>query len=61
MTGNAINGRFVIPAGDENAEVKATKTFDEDVVITSFMPHMHVRGKDFVYTAVFPEYRCAAN
>ncbi|MEP7270959.1 MAG: thiol-disulfide isomerase [Acidobacteriota bacterium] len=57
VTGNAINGRFVIPAGDENAEVKATKTFDEDVLITSFMPHMHVRGKDFVYTAVYPDGR----
>ncbi len=55
ITGNAINGRFAIPAGDANHEVKATKTFDEDVLITSFMPHMHVRGKSFVYTAVYPD------
>ena len=57
MTGNAINGRFVIPAGAGNHEVKASKTFDEDVLITSFMPHMHVRGKSFTYTAVYPDGR----
>jgi hypothetical protein len=57
VTGNAINGRFVIPAGDPNYEVKASKTFDEDVLITSFMPHMHVRGKSFIYTAVYPDGR----
>lgn len=57
MTGNAINTRFVIPAGEGNHEVKASKTFDEDVLITSFMPHMHVRGKSFTYTAVYPDGR----
>jgi hypothetical protein len=56
-TGNAINARFVIPAGDENYEVKASRTFDEDVLITSFMPHMHVRGKSFTYTATYPDGR----
>jgi len=57
VTGNAANARFIIPPGDENYEVKSSKTFDEDVLITSFMPHMHVRGKSFVYTAVFPDGR----
>jgi len=57
MTGNAANGRFAIPPGDGNYEVKSTKTFDEDVIITSFMPHMHVRGKDFIYTATYPDGR----
>jgi hypothetical protein len=57
VTGNAINARFVIPAGDPNYEVKASRTFDEDVLITSFMPHMHVRGKAFTYTAVYPDGR----
>ena len=57
MTGNAINGRFAIPPGDGNHEVKATKTFTEDVLITSFAPHMHVRGKSFKYTAVYPDGR----
>jgi hypothetical protein len=57
VTGNAINARFVIPAGDPNYEVKASRSFDEDVLITSFMPHMHVRGKAFAYTAVYPDGR----
>lgn len=54
-TGNATNARFAIPPGDGNYEVKATRTFDEDVLITSFMPHMHTRGKDFLYTATYPD------
>ncbi len=57
MTGNATNARFVIPPGDPNYEVKSSRTFEEDVLITSFMPHMHVRGKDFTYTAVYPDGR----
>jgi mono/diheme cytochrome c family protein len=57
VTGNAINTRFAIPPGDGNHEVRASKTFNEDVAITSFMPHMHVRGKDFIYTAVYPDGR----
>jgi hypothetical protein len=57
MTGNAADARFAIPPGDPNYEVKASKTFNEDVLITSFMPHMHVRGKAFTYTAVYPDGR----
>jgi mono/diheme cytochrome c family protein len=57
LTGNAMNTRFAIPAGEGHAEVKASKTFDEPVLITSFMPHMHVRGKAFTYTAVYPDGR----
>lgn len=57
VTGNTINTRFVIPAGAANHEVTASKTFDDDVIITSFMPHMHVRGKSFRYTAVYPDGR----
>jgi len=57
VTGNAMNARFVIPAGDGNHEVKSSTTFKEDVHLTSFMPHMHFRGKDFVYTAVYPDGR----
>jgi hypothetical protein len=57
MTGNAADARFAIPPGAPNHEVKASKTFNEDVLITSFMPHMHVRGKAFTYTAVFPDGR----
>jgi hypothetical protein len=55
--GNALNARFVIPAGDPNYEVRSTTTFKEDAYLYSMMPHMHVRGKDFTYTAVYPDGR----
>ena len=53
--GNALNARFVIPAGASNHEVKSTTTFREDTYLTALMPHMHVRGKAFKYTLVFPD------
>jgi hypothetical protein len=56
-TGNAMNVRFKIPAGATSHEVVAERTFTEDARIASFMPHMHVRGKDFKYTAIYPEGR----
>jgi len=55
--GNALNTGFVIPAGATNHEVRASMTFKEDSYLYSMMPHMHVRGKDFIYTAVFPDGR----
>ncbi len=57
VTGNAMNARFVIPPGEASHEVKSSTTFKEDVHLTSFMPHMHFRGKDFIYTAVYPDGR----
>jgi mono/diheme cytochrome c family protein len=55
--GNAMNTRFVIPAGTPDHEVRASKTFNEDTYLYSMMPHMHMRGKDFTYTAVYPDGR----
>jgi len=46
---------MIIPAGDANYESRSAYTFPEDVHILSFMPHMHVRGKDFEYTLVLPD------
>jgi hypothetical protein len=53
--GNALNARFVIPPGDGNYQVKSSTTFKEDTYLTAMMPHMHVRGKDFMYTVVYPD------
>jgi hypothetical protein len=47
--------KLVIPAGDPNFESRSAQTFNEDVHIHSFMPHMHVRGKDFEYKLVLPD------
>jgi hypothetical protein len=46
---------LAIPAGDPNYESRSSFTFKEDSHIWGFMPHMHVRGKDFKYTLVLPD------
>ncbi len=47
--------KLIIPAGDPSFESRSSMTFTEDVHIESFMPHMHVRGKDFEYKLVLPD------
>jgi hypothetical protein len=47
--------KLVIPAGDPNFESRSSYTFTEDAHISMFMPHMHVRGKDFEYKLVYPD------
>ena len=49
------NHFFKIPAGDANHEVTACYTFDKDVQLTSYMPHMHLRGKDMKYDVIYPD------
>jgi hypothetical protein len=53
----AWNGRFEIPANADNHEVKADWVADEDIDIISLMPHMHLRGKDYLYRATYPDGR----
>jgi len=55
VTRPILEARFVIPPGDPNYEVKSAYTFNEPAHLYSFMPHMHLRGKDFEYRAVFPD------
>jgi len=55
VTGNAMNFSFKIPANTDNYEVKSSYTAKKDIDIVGFMPHMHVRGKDFIYTIVYPD------
>ena len=57
LTGTALNAKFAIPPGDPDHEVRSSWTAKEDVRIVDLMPHMHVRGKDFTYTAVYPDGR----
>ncbi len=54
-TNFAVNTGFLIPPGAPNHEVKAFHQFDQDSRIISFMPHMHVRGKDMRYELVKPD------
>ena len=55
ITRPVLQTAFEIPAGDPNYEVKSSYTFNDNAHLYSFMPHMHLRGKDFVYRAVFPD------
>ncbi|MGE0887309.1 MAG: cytochrome c [Blastocatellales bacterium] len=55
LTRPVLNTGFKIPAGAPNHEVKSFYTFKEDAHITSYMPHMHLRGKDFEIKAIFPD------
>jgi hypothetical protein len=50
----ATQARFAIPPGDPNYEVKSSFTLQDDTALVWLMPHMHLRGKDFIYTAVYP-------
>jgi hypothetical protein len=44
-----------IPAGDGNYKMEVTYEFPKDAHLVSFMPHMHLRGKDFLYEAIYPD------
>jgi hypothetical protein len=54
---NAGNFSFTIPPYADNHEVHSEFVFREDTLLWSLSPHMHVRGKDFLYTAVYPDGR----
>ncbi len=50
----AMNEKFAIPAGDPNYKVDASFEFGGDAKIIAFIPHMHLRGKDMSFRAVYP-------
>jgi hypothetical protein len=54
MSMMAINYFIKIPAGDPNYEAHSRATLQQDVNLVSLLPHMHLRGKDFTYKAVYP-------
>src|SRR5204863_2609541 len=49
--------RFAIPPFATDYEVISQTVFKKDTAVVSLMPHMHVRGKDFLYKAVYPDGR----
>jgi Copper type II ascorbate-dependent monooxygenase, C-terminal domain len=53
----AFDIKFRIPPGDPNYEIKSAYEFEQDSQIISFMPHMHLRGKDIIYRAIYPDGR----
>ncbi len=54
VTLTATNARFAIPPGDPNYEVTSQFTLQDSSELVWLMPHMHLRGKDFEYRAVYP-------
>jgi peroxiredoxin/mono/diheme cytochrome c family protein len=57
ITHGIANPKFAIPPGDANYEVKDSWRTRRDITLLAFMPHMHLRGKDFQYDAVYPDGR----
>lgn len=53
--GAAITPNFLIPAGESNHEVRSDYVFNQDQLLLSLLPHMHLRGKSFRYTAEYPD------
>jgi peroxiredoxin len=49
------NPLFRIPPGADNHKVEATYALRRDAQVIAFMPHMHLRGKDFLYEAIYPD------
>ena len=56
-TGVIANAVFAIPPGAGDHTVEAEATFAEDARVWSMHPHMHLRGKDMTYTAIYPDGR----
>jgi hypothetical protein len=54
LTLAAATRDFAIPPGDSDYEVQSDFEFGSDAKIVTFLPHMHLRGKDFRYTAIYP-------
>jgi peroxiredoxin/mono/diheme cytochrome c family protein len=44
-----------IPAGADNYKIESEFVFKADGHTLSFMPHMHLRGKDFFVEAIYPD------
>lgn len=53
--GGVFNFRFSIPPGAEKHRVVSEAIIPRDVELISLMPHMHLRGRDFKYTAKYPD------
>lgn len=49
------HGAFEVPPGVDDWRVGASRTFHEDTILLSMMPHMHLRGKSARYTAHYPD------
>jgi peroxiredoxin len=56
-TEKAATNKFEIPPGASSHPVAARHRFDRDSLVLAMFPHMHLRGKSFRYTLVYPDER----
>ena len=61
LTQGVANDDFRIGPGESNYEVEQWYRFPQDGYLINFMPHMHLRGKDFKYTVHYPDGTDGAN
>ncbi len=54
LTVGIAEDKFVIPAHQDNVPVASSLTLAQETRLLSFMPHMHLRGKDFRYSISRP-------
>jgi hypothetical protein len=52
-----MNPQLHLPPGDANHRVEASMKMPDDMLIYQLMPHMHLRGKDFLYQLTYPDGR----
>lgn len=51
----AVNSDFKIPPGEANYVILAHREFKRDALLHTMVPHMHLRGKAFRFTAQYPD------
>lgn len=55
--GTLVNGQLHIPAGASDYSIAAEMTATADVTLRQLLPHTHLRGKSWEYTATYPDGR----
>ena len=55
--GTLVNGQLKIPAGEKDYSISADMTTLTDVTLRSLLPHTHLRGRSWEYTAIYPDGR----
>jgi peroxiredoxin len=53
--GAVIQFQFLIPPGDPDFRVEGEEKMEQDTLLYALIPHMHLRGKAFRFTAAFPD------
>jgi len=55
--GTLVNGKLDIPPGASDYSIAAEMTTTADVTLRQLLPHTHLRGKSWEYTATYPDGR----